>query len=165
MLIVERVTEGPGEDALYRELFAGLSTPMPALDRTPWPPPAGIVAGREGDGSLVGWAVCFAWAGEEGAAAFQWIVTERERQRITAGHNTTHDASLEEVTAVAALAAAAADLAREAGYSCLRWLPAEPGIAEGVAEALRARPVDDAEGFRSWRLSLGDRAPGDGRVG
>jgi GNAT superfamily N-acetyltransferase len=154
VLVVERVAEGPGENALYGELYQGLRTPMPDTDTVRWPAPSGVVAAREGGDTLVGWAVFFAHGKQDGEAAFQWVMVDRERQRIEAGHNTEHPGTPEEVAALAALASAAAERAREAGYISLRWQPAEPGLAERLAEVLHARTVEDDKGFRFHRLAL-----------
>ncbi|MEV0090007.1 hypothetical protein [Streptomyces sp. NPDC050738] len=154
MLALEQVT-AESEDALYRELYAGLPVPMPELggDGEHWRPPYGIVAGRR-DGALVGWVVYFAEEAGGGTAALQWLMTERERERITGGRNTQHPGTPAEIEALTALAAEAADRAREAGYAQLRWNPAEPGFAEGIAAGLGAQPYDDPEGRRFYRLHL-----------
>ena len=153
MLRVEHLEPGPGEDVLYRELLSGLPVPVPSTEAGHWPGVAGIVAARE-DGRLLAWVVFFADAREEGTAALQWITVERERERIATGFNTEHPGTPAEIGTLAALATEAAASARAVGYTRLRWLPAEPDLAEGVAARLGARTVVDPEGFRSYVLPL-----------
>lgn len=159
MLVVEEVAQGADEAALYQELYAGLATPMPELDESNWPAPAGIVCAREG-GALRGWAVFFAYGREPHAAAFQWIMVERERERISTGFNTVHPGTETEVAELGALAVEAAGLAAEAGYTQLVRLPAEPDFAEGIARLLGARVIDGETEFPSYRLPLRP-PPGD----
>ncbi|MFJ4713519.1 hypothetical protein [Streptomyces sp. NPDC088785] len=153
MLEVEPVPDEAAAD-LYRALYAGLPGPVPDLVReASGPAPTEVVAAREA-GELVGWAELFPAPGEPGAAVLQWLLSDRERQRITSGFTTAHPASPAEIDVLCALASAAADRARAAGHTDLRWWPAEPGFAEGIAAALGAEPVVDAEGWRSYRLRL-----------
>ncbi|WP_329119261.1 hypothetical protein [Streptomyces sp. NBC_01465] len=152
MLVLENVSE-EAENDLYRELYAGLPVPMPDLDGEPWRPPYGTVAGRE-NGALAGWTVFFAEEPGSSTSVLQWLLLDRERQRITDGHNTTHPGTPAEIEILSALAAESAVLARKAGYAQLRWGQAEPGFAEGIATALGAQPFNDDEGYRFYRLYL-----------
>ena len=159
MLRIEHLTPGPGEDVLYRELLADLPVPVPSVEAGHWPGVAGILAARE-DGALLAWVVFFADGrhgrdqGDERAAVLQWITVERERERIASGYNTEHPGTPTEIETLAALATEAAASAKAAGYAQLRWHPAEPDLAEGIASLLGARTVVDAEGFRSYALTL-----------
>lgn len=154
MLHIEAVRPGPDEDVLYQELFAGLPVPMPPPGDNPsrWNEPAGVLAARD-NGALRAWAVYFAEQPSSPRAVLQWIVVERERQRITAGYNTEHPGTAEEIGTLAALAAEAARQARAIGYSHLRRQPAEPDSAEGIARHLNARTVHE-DGFRFYDLPL-----------
>ncbi|MER5946598.1 hypothetical protein ABT127_11090 [Streptomyces sp. NPDC001904] len=153
MLEWESVSDAVEGD-LYRELYEGLPGPIPDLGREgSRPTPVGVVAAREA-GKLMGWAEVYASETKGGAAVLQWLLIERERRRISSGFNTEHPGSPAEIELLSALASQAADRAREAGCTTLRWWPAEPGFAEGVAASLGAEQVVDAEGWRSYRLHL-----------
>ncbi|MHA6761800.1 hypothetical protein [Streptacidiphilus sp. PAMC 29251] len=159
---LERVADWAAERSLYQDLYRGLPVPMPELTRSTWPPPAGVVAARR-DGQLLGWAVFFADAdadadadayadanaergGPDHGAVLQWILVARERQRITSGWNTEHGVTADESELLAALAAAAAEGARAAGYRALRWWEAEPGFAQSLAERTGAQRAEGADG-------------------
>ncbi|WP_438484756.1 hypothetical protein [Streptomyces sp. S186] len=152
MLVVQEVPLGAGEVALYRELYAPTSVPVPELGEEPWPAPAGVLAGRRG-GELVGWVVFFAGNNDKSQATLQWIMVRQERERITTGYHTTTAASTADVDDLTALASAAARQAQRAGYTHLKWGPAEPGLAEGIATRLNARTVTDEDGFLSYQLA------------
>ncbi|WP_274912109.1 hypothetical protein [Streptomyces sp. WZ-12] len=156
MLVVEEIALGAGEAALYRELYAPTSVPVPELSTEPWPAPAGVLAGRR-DGQLVGWVVFFAGSAngnkDEGRAVLQWIMAKQERERITTGYITASPASAADVDDLTTLADAGARQARQAGYTSMEWGPAEPGLAEGLATRLSARTAEDEDGFHSYRLA------------
>ncbi|MFC1436121.1 hypothetical protein ACEZDB_36350 [Streptacidiphilus sp. N1-3] len=160
MLRIEAVEPGPDEEALYRELFAPLARPMPVSVSEPpseggpghWTAPAGVLAARE-DGALLAWVVYFAQELGSARAVLQWVTVERERQRITTGYNTEHPGTAAEVDTLAALATEAARAAAAAGYTRLRWQPAEPDLAEGLARRLRAR-TEHEDGFTFYELPL-----------
>nr|WP_239091763.1 hypothetical protein [Streptomyces sp. SID14478] len=134
-------------------MYAGLPVPIPDLTKVSWPEPAGTISGSEGD-ALVGWVVFFAHPSEQGAAILQWIMVERERERIAKVHNTEPPGTRSELETLVPLVQEAADQARAAGYSRLEWFPAEPGFAEGLCTLLEAEALDDEEGDRFYRLSL-----------
>lgn len=152
---IEAIDPITDEKALYEELFAPLPVPMPGLDAEPgsqWTPPAGVFAARE-DGVLLAWVVYFARDPGSPHAVLQWITVERERQRITAGHNTEHSGTPDEIDTLTALASAAAAAARAAGYTHLHWHPAEPDLAEGIALGLHAQTTRQ-NGYTSYSLTL-----------
>lgn len=163
MLHIESIRPGPAEEALYRELFAPLctplSTPVPPTggdpSHSPWTEPSGVLAARD-NGDLLAWVVYFALEPGSPWAVVQWIAIERERQRISTGLNTEHPATPTEIDTLTALTTAAAGAARAAGYTQLRWQPAEPGFAEGIAERLHAHPVHE-DGCTFYHLPLPHR--------
>ncbi|WP_428957333.1 hypothetical protein [Streptomyces sp. cg35] len=118
-----------------------------------WPAPTGTIAAREGE-SLLAWVVFFAHPNEQGVAILQWIMVERERERIAQGHNTEHPGTRAELQMLEPLAREAAKQAHEAGYTQLEWFPAEPGFAEDLASLLQAQALDDDDGYRYYRLDL-----------
>ncbi|MYW69698.1 hypothetical protein GTY65_37390 [Streptomyces sp. SID8379] len=150
---LEQVDDAAKEERLYRQLYAGLPVAMPDPSRVTWPAPSATVAAREDD-ALLGWVVFFAHPNERSAAILQWIVVERERERIAQGHNTEQPVTEAELRTLEPLVREAAEQARAAGYSQLEWFPAEPGFAEGLADLLEAQALDDDEGWRHYRLGL-----------
>lgn len=154
MLDIRAVEPGPAEEPLYRELFAGLSNPMPPIEvsGSRWTAPAGVLAAREG-ADLLAWVVYFAEQPGSSRAVLQWITVERERQRISTGYNTEHLGTTAEIDTLTALTAEAARCAGAAGYTRLRWQPVEPGLAEGVAQRLHADTLVE-DGYRFFELSL-----------
>jgi len=143
---LEQVAGCDAERSLYEALYARL--PIPELSRREWPPPAGIVAGRR-DGELMGWVVFLADVERDGEAVLQWILVDREQQRIALGRNTEHRVTDDEAEVLVALVGAAAEAARRAGYGAVRWWNAEPGFAETLAERTGAQRADGA-----YRLTL-----------
>ena len=136
-MIVRRIDGWPEEEALYVQLYAGLPVPMPELTPSAWRKPCGIVAGFE-DEALAGFVVFFAAEDKAGTAVAQWLLTDRERERLVTGVNTTHPGTSAEVEALAVLVGAAAEDARAAGYREIQWPDAEADLAARLAERMQA---------------------------
>lgn len=138
---------------LYEELYAGTPVPVPDLSREDDGRPAAVVVARHTDGRLLGWAEVWEHDDAEGAVPHvQWLLVDRERERITTGRTARRPGSAEELETVACLLRRAATGAAAAGRTVLEWDGPGDGLDERVAAELGAEEREELG--RRWGTAV-----------
>ncbi|KNB50613.1 hypothetical protein [Streptomyces caatingaensis] len=143
---------------LYEELFAGTAVPVPDLSGPAAGRPAATVVARHTDGRLLGWAEV--WEEDDGTGVppfVQWLLVDRERERITTGRHTGRPGTDEELETAVRLLRRAATGAAAAGRTALEWNGAGDGLDERVAAELGAEESEELG--RRWGTPLPPAGP------